>query len=162
MDKLSDRRCESYAEYRRGLHEVLGLARQTVAIYDPDLRECGLEHRERIALLESFCRDATREDALRILVCTPVHLERDCPRLVALLTRFRHCASVRVAGSAGCEDMPPIAIVDGAHLVTRFHPEQPRGRICVDDPRAAAGPLTQFETLWIGGECRTIGASLGV
>lgn len=162
MSKPLERRIDSFADYRDTMREVLARARRTIAIFDPDLAECRFEQRDNLALLESFCRDATREDALRIVVCSTDYLERECPRLAALLTRYRHRASVRVANEGPCGDIAPVAIVDGVHLLTRFHPDAPRGKLRTDDPASAAGPLLQFETLWLNGASRTIGASLGI
>lgn len=162
MDQTSERRFATYGAWREGLRATLDLATRTLAIFDADLHECGFERPEAVERLETFCRSSPHEDAVRILLCDPAYLERECPRLVALLARFRHRASVRVAVGSNCCDAAPTLIADSVHLVTRFHPDAPRGKICLDDPRSAAGPLRRFETLWLAAEPLSVGSALGI
>jgi hypothetical protein len=153
---------DTYAAYRAALLEALELARQQVVLFDPDLRMTGLETPRGIAALERFCAGATREDGARIVVHAPHFLERECPRLLTLLARFGHCLRVRVSPAVLRHWSQPFLVIDGTHLVTRFHQDAPRGKICLDDTRSAAITFAQFETLWISARQGPTGAPLGI
>jgi hypothetical protein len=153
---------DTYAAYRAALLAALDLAHQSVVLFDPDLRMTGLEAPHGIAALERFCAGATREDCVRIVVHAPDFIERDCPRLRNLLARFGHRLRVRVSPAALRHWSQPFLVVDRTHLVTRFHQDAPRGKICLDDARSAAITFAQFETLWISAQQGPTGAPLGI
>jgi hypothetical protein len=69
---------------------------------------------------------------------------------------------VRVATAAIRGLSQPFLVVDGVHLVTRFHQDAPRGKICLDDDRASAITFAQFETIWISAQQGPTGAALGL
>lgn len=162
MQTASESRFDTYADYRTAILEALRSARRRVAIFDPDLAECGLEHGDAIAELERLCGDSPHEDALRILLAEPAHLERNCPRLTAFLLRFAHRANVRRADADASLQARCFLIADDTQLVTRFHRDLPRGRFNRHDASAAACFVTQFETMWIKGAPVAIGVTLGI
>jgi hypothetical protein len=153
---------DTYAGYRAALLEALELAHSDIALFDPDLRLTGLETPSAIASLERFCTGAMREDSARIVVHGPHYIERDCPRLLGLLSRFGHRLRVRITNATGRSLSQPFLVVDGIHLVTRFHQDGPRGKICLDDNRSAAITFAQFETIWIAAHQGPTGAPLGI
>lgn len=153
---------DTYARYREALLETLGRAAQNIVIFEPDLRNTGLESLEGIGVLESFCLRARVEESLRIAVHSASHIERDCPRLLNLASRFGHRMQIRITSSAFRSLEQPFAIADGVHLVSRFHPDNPRGKVCIDDAQSSFALLSQFESLWAAAQRGPSGIPLGI
>lgn len=162
METLSPHRFDSYTEYRSAMVAALEAATSTIAIFDPDLREAGLENLASIAALDRLCRTSPRRDALRILVHSADFAERECPRFVALIGAFSHRAAVRVTSPQFRNWRQPFLVADARHVVTRFDREGPRGKLAVEDERTASMLLAQLETMWISGTPTTTGAPLGI
>jgi len=162
MDRPSQRRFDTYVEYRAAMLAALGFATRTLAIFDPDLRESGIENPAAIAALESLCRASPRRDAVRIVVRSIDFVERECPRLVALIGAFGHCAGVRVSSPPFRNWSRPFLVADERHLVTRFDQDRPRGKVGIDDLRSVSPLLAQFETMWISGESTRASVPLGI
>ncbi len=157
-----DETFDTYAGYQAALSDVLGRATRDIAVFDPDLYHTGLESTEGIALLEAFCMRVTSEESLRIALHATNFLERDCPRLLTLLSRFGHRMQVRVTTTGYRQLDQPFVIVDGIHLVTRFHADRPRGKCCLDDPQSAFTLLTRFEEIWLAARRGPAGTPLGI
>lgn len=162
MDATPSCSFDTYADYRRAALEALSAAQHTVAIFDPDLAKCGLESPAALERLERFCIDARRDDALRILLFDGTHLERHCPRLVTLLVRYAHRASVRIADADAHRAPRPFLLVDDTHLVSRFHRDLPRGRRELGAGSGIACFATQFDTLWPRGQALALQVALGI
>ena len=58
--------------------------------------------------------------------------------------------------------MDPLVIVDGRHFLHRFHVDQPRAALAIDDPAAARPLVTRFEEIWATGEPGLSGTVLGL
>ncbi|HJV26448.1 MAG TPA: hypothetical protein VJ673_12240 [Aromatoleum sp.] len=162
MDHPSESTFDAFAAYRQAVADVLALAGQTIIVFDPDLGECGFEAPATLALLEAACQRSPRSDALRIVLHDPDFVERDCPRLQRFLCDYGHRASLRISDPGSRSWTQPFIVVDGEHLVARFHPAWPRGKACLAMPSAVTRFSTQFETLWLRGENRAIGSPLGL
>lgn len=162
METPEERTFDSYAEYRAAVLEALTEAQQTVAIFDPDLRDSGLENQAAVALLEALCGRSRRTDAVRILLHSTAWLEKECPRLLRLLARYGHCARVRTTPPGARGWKQPFLCVDGQRLVTRFHQDLPKGKICASASTTTAYFSTQFETFWTSGDDAAVGVPLGI
>ena len=54
-------------------------------------------------------------------------------------------------------------MVDGRHFLHRFHVEQPRAALVIEDRRTSRGPLVnRFEEIWATGEPGLTGTVLGI
>lgn len=162
MDASDEKLFASFTEYRAEVLAALGNARRTVAIFDPDLRDCRLESRDGVRLLEELCMRSTGRATLRILLHGTAWLERECPRLIALLARYGHCTEVRTTDRGARSWSQPFLIVDGERLVTRFHTDLPRGKTASFETPSAALLATQFETFWSNAVAASPGTPLGI
>lgn len=159
MNPSPARPFDTFADYRRAVLDALGAAHHSIAIFDPDLAECGLETSSALEFLEHFCLEARRDDALRILLLDHSHLEKRCPRLCALLLRFAHRVGIRLADADAQRSTRPFILVDHNRVVSRFDRRLPRG---CDETTDIACFITQFETLWTRGTPYTPCAVLGL
>ncbi|WP_442881018.1 DUF7931 domain-containing protein [Aromatoleum sp.] len=162
MKEFSPRRFDSYASYRSAMLAALDVATSTIAIFDPDLRDAGLENSAAIVALDRLCRTSPRREAVRILVHAADFAERECPRLVALIGAFTHRAALRVTSTPFLSWTQPFLVADERHVVTRFDRDGPRGKLAVEDERTSSMLLAQFETMWMSGTPTTTGAPLGI
>lgn len=162
MEALSPHRFDSYSEYRCAMLAALEAATSTIAIFDPDLREAGVENSASIGALDKLCRLSPRRDALRILLHSADFVERECPRVVALIGAFSHRTAIRVTSAPFKNWRQPFLVADGRYNVTRFDQDGPRGKFAVEDARAASMLLAQFETMWIDATPATAGTALGL
>ena len=157
-----ERSFDTYALYREAVFELLGRAMHRIVLFDPDLGETGIESARGIELLSDFCDRVMDNDALRIVVHDADFIKRDCPRLLNLVSRYGHRMTIRVTTAQYHNWQQPYIVVDDVYLVTRFHQDQPRGKICEDTPAATAPLLTRFETMWQHAQPGPTGAPLGL
>jgi len=112
-------------------------AERKLALFDLDLCDNGWNtasraqalgdyfQRSRLARCEIFLRNASRFSAR-------------LPRLMSLLRNYAHALSIYQLGEEGQHLYDPFLIVDDRHYWHRFHFEQPRGEIGVQQPEYAA------------------------
>jgi hypothetical protein len=137
----------SEAEYRQACDTVLGRAERDILIFDRDLAALQLEDKARIEMLAGFLQaDALRR--IRVVLHDPGPLERNAPRLMQLIARFSHLVEVRQSPDNLRHLADTHLLVDQIHGVRRFHVDQPRSALILDD-QAYLDPWRQrFEELW--------------
>jgi len=137
----------SEAEYRQACDTVLGRAQRELLIFDRDLAAMQLDTKARLDLLTGFLQD----DALRrvrIVLHDPGPLERNSPRLLQLVARFSHLIEARQTPDNLRHLADTHLLADGCQGVRRFHVDQPRCALIIDD-RTYIHPWQQrFEELW--------------
>jgi hypothetical protein len=137
----------SETEYRDACDTVLGRAQREILIFDRDLAALQFERKARLDLVTGFLlADALRR--IRIVLHDPAPLERDMPRLVQLIARFSHAIELRQSPDNMRHLADTHLLADSCHGVRRFHVDQPRSAIILDD-RTYIHPWQQrFEELW--------------
>lgn len=162
MSDTNERRFDTFSDYRDVVQALLTVARQEILIFDPDLRECALASAETIERLREFTDRSPVEHCVRIVVQDATHIERDCPRLIALLASFGHRIRIRIASREHVTLDRPFIVADGCHALLRFHRDDPRGKLSLDDKGAAMAYRAQFETIWERARTGPSGAPLGI
>jgi hypothetical protein len=137
----------SEAEYRRACDTVLERAQREILIFDRDLVALRLEEKTRLEALAGFLQaDSLRR--IRVVVHDPVPLERNMPRLMQFIARFLHVIDVRQSPENLRQLADTHLLADEDHGVRRFHVDQPRSALILDD-RTYIHPWRQrFEELW--------------
>lgn len=137
----------SEGAYRQACDTVLALAEHEILIFDRDLATLRLEEKARLETLASFLQSDGLH-RLRVVLHDPEPMERDAPRLMRLIARFSHVIDVRQSPDNLRQLADTHVLVDESHGVRRFHVEQPRSALILDD-RAYIHPWRQrFEELW--------------
>ena len=137
----------SEAEYRQACDTVLGRAERELLIFDHDLRNLQFDHGTRLQLLSDFLA-AERLRRIRIVLHDPGPLHRQMPRLMQLIARFSHLIDVRQSPDNLRHLADAQLLADDAHGVRRFHIEQPRSALVVDNPTYIHPWWQRFEELW--------------
>ena len=135
------------AGYRQGYDTILGRAQHHILIFDRDLAALRLDEKARLEALVNFLQtDPVRR--IRVVLHDPGPLERDAPRLLQLIFRFSHLIDVRQSPDNLRHLADTHVLADERHGLRRFHVEQPRSALILDD-RAYIHPWRQrFEELW--------------
>jgi hypothetical protein len=137
----------SEAGYRQACDTVLGRAEREILIFDRDLRGLQLEHKPRLGSLVTFlATDHLRR--IRVVLHDPAPLHRQAPRLMQLIARFSHMIDVRQSPDNLRHLADAHLLADDAHGVRRFHIEQPRSALVLDDPAYIHPWRQRFEELW--------------
>lgn len=140
-------RFDTLAGHREAFAELLGEARRSLVIFDPDGAGLGLATRagcERLAAL----LDRAAGPCLRIVLHDFRWIATSAPRLMTLLRDYGHVATVRRTPESLRQLSEPFAVADGIHLVARFHFAHSRGKALHHHPDEVAGWQRRFDELW--------------
>jgi len=143
------------------IDELIGLATQSIRVFDADLAEMGWNRPARSERLAAFLR-SSRKARLEIIVHDTRWIESSCPRLVTILRTFSHAVTIHKTGAQARDASDPLLIVDGRHFLHRFHIEQPRAALGIEQPHAARPLVNRFEEIWATGEPGITATVLGL
>ena len=143
------------------LDDLVALAQHSIRVFDFDLSEMGWNSPARAERLAAFLR-RSRSSKLEIIVHETRWLESSCPRLTALLKSFSDRITVYRTGAEAKGASDPLVIVDGRHFLHRFHVEQPRAALVIEDPHLARPLVNRFDEIWATGEPGLTGTVLGL
>ncbi len=142
---------DTVAAQTAALDRVIGLAQQRLQIFDVDLAECGWQTPERAANLAAMLR-RSRNTRIDLIVHDTRFMEASCPRLIALLRAHSHSITVYRTGAEAKSAMDPLLLADGRHFVHRFHIDQPRASVAIEQPQLARPLCMRFDEIWATGE----------
>lgn len=154
-------RLDTVAAQTAAIDELIALAQHKLQVFDIDLSQTGWNTAARAANLAAFLR---RTPAARIdlIVHDTRWLEQSCPRLVDLVRRYSTAITVYQTGPEARVAMDPLVIADGRHFLHRFHIDQPRASLVIDNSQLAGPLVTRFEEIWATGEPGVAGTVLGL
>jgi len=137
----------SETEYRQACDTILGLAENDILIFDRDLAALRLEDKARLEVLANFLQmDSLRR--IRVVLHDPGPVERNAPRLMQFIARFSHVVHVRQSPDNLRHLADTHVLADEGHGVRRFHVDQPRSALILDDPNYINPWRQRFEELW--------------
>jgi hypothetical protein len=133
-------------EYEAALDTLFAQPGLTLRIFD---RLLGGDYnsQRRHELLRSFLR-TSRAARIRIVLHDASSLVRDCPRIITLVRDFSHAVSVNETQAEAKGVYDPFSVIDERHYVHRFHYDQPRGLLALEDPQSAHSFVKRFEEIW--------------
>lgn len=143
------------------LDDLVALAQHSIRVFDQDLSEMGWNSPARTERLATFLR-RSRTAKLEIIVHETRWLEASCPRLTALLKSFSDRVTIYKTGPQAKGASDPLVIVDGRHFLHRFHVEQPRAALAIEEPHLARPLVNRFEEIWATGEPGLTSTVLGL
>ena len=140
-------RFDTYEAYRQAVAMVVALAQRELLIFDPDLKETGLESHAGAESLSPLLA-VSRGLQLRIVLHDSDHLERHCPRLIKLLQNYGHVASLRRSPENLRNLTDCFVVADGRHAVIRFHADHARGKLLIAQDQQVGNWQRRFGELW--------------
>jgi hypothetical protein len=140
------RRLEGVVEYETAMDELLARPQRQLRLFDRQIG-AGFNSVKRHELLRTFLL-ASRANRLQIVVHDSSNLARDCPRLMNLLRSFAHAITIHETEPQAKGVYDPFAIVDDRDYLRRFHYDDTRGQLALDDPQGAHGLIQRFDEIW--------------
>jgi len=153
-------RVDTVAAQVQAIDALLALAQQHVQLFDVDLAQGGWHTLPRADALARFLRQ--RNAHFDVIVHDTRWIESSAPRFVQLLRQYGHAMTVYRTGAAARAAMDPLLIVDARHHLHRFHIDQPRASVAIDQPQSTKPLVTRFEEIWATGEPGLAGTVLGL
>jgi len=145
-DEPQQRAVDNNRDYEAAIDLLLARPQRTLRIFDRQLH-IGYNSLQRYELLRAFLL-RSRANRIFVVVHDAGNLTRDCPRLVNLLRQFSHAITVQETAGEGKRACDPIALADDRDYVHRFHYDQPRALLALDDPQGAHALLERFQEIW--------------
>lgn len=149
------------AEQSEAIDALIAMAQQQIRVFDQDLSQTGWNAATRADRLAAFLREV-RGRRLDVIVHDTRYLQSACPHMVSLLRNYGHAVTIYQTGPEGKVATDPLVIVDGKHYLHRFHFEQPRAALGIDQPEQTRPLASRFDEIWATGEAGLSGTVLGL
>lgn len=148
------------AEFEAALDRIFGRATRSIRIFDQTLGT-GYNSPQRFETLRSFIL-ASRRNRLQIVVHNPQPMDRNCPRLLSLLRSYGHAISIHETHANAKSVYDPFAVVDDDCFVHRFHFEEMRGLMGLNDPIGTHTLAERFAEIWEASSPAVSATTLGL
>jgi hypothetical protein len=157
----SYRQISGLAESQAAIDEVIAAAQRTLRIFDVTLSQRGYNAPHRVEGLRRFLV-AGRAHRLLIALHETEPLERDCPRLLALLRQFPMSIEIHRTVAQARRAMDPFVVADDHSVWRQLHHEQPRAIVALHSPADAAPIAQRFDEIWDLSEPAVSATTLGL
>ena len=149
------------AESQAAIAEVVGAARRVLRIFDITLANRGFNSPARTEQLRQFLV-AGRAHRLMIALHDTDPLERDCPRLIALLRQFPMSIEIHRTLAQARNASDPFVVADDHSVWHQMHFEQPRAIVALHSPADAMPIAQRFDEIWDLSEPAVSATKLGL
>jgi hypothetical protein len=137
---------DNLAGYESALDKVIGHAGKRIRIFDNQSGPA-FNSVNRYDLLRKFLL-ASRNHRLYIVLHDVSFLTAHCPRMMFLLKQFSHSILIHETQPHAKHVYDPFTVVDDVHYVHRFHYDEARGLMALNDSVGAHGFNDRFEEIW--------------
>jgi hypothetical protein len=149
------------ADSLAAIDEVIDSAERTLKVFDISLSNRGFNTPARAEKLRRFLVSG-RAHRLLIALHETELLERENPRLLALLRQFPMSIEIHRTVSQARNATDPFVVADEHSVWRQMHHEQPRAIVALHSP-ADAQPIAQrFEEIWELSEPAVSATQLGL
>lgn len=160
-DKPSYRKLSGIAESSAAIDEVIDAARTGLRIFDVSLSNRGFNSPARVQKLRDFLV-AGRSHRIYIALHDTEPLEREAPRLLALLRQFPMSIEIHRTLAQARKASDPFIVADDHSVWHQLHHEQPRAIVALRSPADAVPILQRFEEIWDLSEPAVSATTLGL
>ncbi len=155
------RQITGLAESRAAIDEVIATAQKTLSIFDYTLANRGYGDVARIEKIRHFLL-AGRAHRLRIALHEPELLERQEPRLIALLRQLPGSIAIHRTIGQARSATDPLVVADDHSVWHLLHNDQPRAIVALHSPADASPLRDRFEEIWELSEPAVGSSTLGL
>ena len=145
MTALQHTHLEGIAEYADALDTVCRQAKHDLYLFEKNFDGLGFNSEARYETLRQFLLGG---NSLHILAHDTHYLTTLCPRVMMLLRQFDQRMAVRQTAKHQLHITTPFCVADNTHYVRRFHFDDPRGLLALNDPENACTLASQFMEMW--------------
>jgi hypothetical protein len=149
------------AESQQAIDDVIATAVGTLRVFDISLTGRGFNAPARNDKLREFLASA-RSHRLLIALHETDGLERECPRLLALLRQFPMSIEIHRTLGQARQARDPFVIADDHSVWHQLHFEQPRAIVALHSPADAMPIAQRFDEIWELSEPAVSATTLGL
>ncbi|MFM2396842.1 MAG: hypothetical protein RLZZ144_92 [Pseudomonadota bacterium] len=160
-DELQHQTINGNDEYIAALDQVCAAAQRSLVIFENDFDNLGFNSVARYDILHHFLV-ANPQAKLQILAHSTQYISRYCPRLMLLLRQFGHRMSIYQTPKSLSHLSEPFAVADELAFVRRFHFNDSRGILALNDSSNARLLKSRFEEMWAASHTAVSADSLGI
>jgi len=159
--KPSYRQIFGIADSLAAIDEVIAEATQAIRVYDINLAGRGFNAPQRAERLRSFLV-AGRAHRILIALRDTDLLERECPRLLALLRQFPMSIEIHRTLAQARNAADPFIVADDHSVWHQLHHDQPRAIVALHSPTDAWPIAQRFDEIWELSEPAVSATTLGL
>ncbi len=149
------------AESLAAIEEVVGTAQRAIRVFDISLSNRGFNSPALAEKLRQFFV-AGRAHRLFIALHNTDLLERESPRLLALLRQFPMSIEIHRTLAQARNAMDPFVVADDHSVWHQHHFEQPRAILALRSPPDATPIMQRFDEIWELSEPAVSATTLGL
>jgi hypothetical protein len=154
-------RFDSGDAFQHAVDRLLAEPGRELRIFDPDGEALRLNDPVRVAALERFLRES-RTRRLYMVLHDPQPLQRHCPRMMGLITRYGHAIQVNRTQESIRELQDAFLVLDSMHYVRRPVATFFRGALGLRDETEALALRGRFDEIWAASEPGVSGTTAGL
>jgi hypothetical protein len=147
-------------DHEKAIDTVLQSAKKRILIFDQSLSK-GYNSVARIESIRQFLL-SSRRNTLQIALHDTQSMDRNCPRLLGLLRVHGHAISIHETHATAKSVYDPFVVVDDHSFVHRFHFDELRGLLALDDPIETHAFIERFAEIWEESSPAVSGTTLGL
>lgn len=137
----------TWSEHDSAVQEILDLSPTTLLVFDDNLSPLKLERPARIAALRRLLSARQPTTRLTIVVQKADFVRQYSPQLMDLLGVHSPALTIIQSPPHLARLKDSLLIADGRHALVRFHQEQPRSRLIIDDSEECAPYQQRFDEI---------------
>jgi hypothetical protein len=161
MDDAVYERFDTNEGFQAAVDRLLAQPGRELRVFDPDGAALRLNDPGRIERLQQFLR-ASRTRRLYLVLHDPHHVQRQCPRMMALLTRYAHAIQVNRTHEEIRELQDSFLVLDSVHYVRRPVAAFFRGAMGLGDDTEALAMRGRFNEIWAASYPAVSGTTVGL
>lgn len=146
-ETLQHTHLDGIADYTAALDTLCQLARHNLYLYERDFEGLGFNSEARYETLRHFLL-ANPSNRLHLLAHDTHYLAALCARMNILLRQFDSRMFIHRIPQNLAQSTEPFGVADGTHFVRRFHVDDPRGLLAINDPAGAGTLQSRFLEMW--------------
>jgi hypothetical protein len=161
MDDAVYERFDTNEGFQAAVDRLLAQPGRELRVFDPDGAALRLNDPGRVERLQQFLR-ASRTRRLYLVLHDPHHVQRQCPRMMALLTRYAHAIQVNRTHEEIRELQDSFLVLDSVHYVRRPVAAFFRGAMGLGDDTEALAMRGRFNEIWAASYPAVSGTTVGL
>lgn len=147
-------------DHDNAIDAILQHAKKRILIFDQSLGK-GYNSVARTAAIRQFLL-SNRRNTLQIVLHDTQSMDRNCPRLLSLLRVHGHAISIHETHLSAKSAYDPFVVVDDHSFVHRFHFDEVRGLLSLNDPVETQPLIERFAEIWEASSPAVSATTLGL
>lgn len=152
---------DGISDYTAALDTLCQLTRRNLYLYERDFEGLGFNSEARYETLRHFLL-ANPANRLYLLAHDARYLSAFCARMNMLLRQFDSRMAIHRIPQNLASDTEPFSVADATHFVRRFHFNDPRGILALNDPETARMLQLRFLEMWSRSQPAVSATTLGL